>query len=106
MIKYEIKKGYEEVSWKDRKKIMPGITVDTDGDKEPELIAEFDTLEEARKELKKYESSIWLLSGGAGAYYGIEEYYIEENEYEEDGEWVDGGSIWEFSKMDLSKIAD
>lgn len=103
MIKYEIKKGYEEVRWKDRKKIMPGIATQTE---EPELIAVFDTLEEAKEELKKYESIIWLLSGGAGAYYGIWEYYIEENEYDEDGDWIDGGSIWEFSKMDLSKIAE
>lgn len=104
MIKYEIKKGYEEISWKDRKKIMPAVAVQVI-DSDPELIASFDTLEEAKNELKKYESVVWL-TGGSNPYYDITEYYIEENEYNEDGDWIDGGNVWEYSKMELSKIAE
>jgi hypothetical protein len=29
----------------------------------------------------------------------ITEYYIEEAEYNEDGDWIGGGDIWEYSKL-------
>jgi hypothetical protein len=40
------------------------------------------------------------LSGSAGTYYLVTEYCVEENEYDEDGEWVSGGDVLEFSHME------
>lgn len=78
MIKFEIKKGIVEVSYRDRLEIKEGITIDySNYDQDPEIIGSFDSLEEANKELSKYESCI----SPYGHYYLVEEYYIEEVEY-------------------------
>ena len=29
----------------------------------------------------------------------VTEYYVEENEYDEDNEWISGGDIWEISEI-------
>lgn len=84
MIKFEIKKGIVEVAYKDRLEIKEGITVDySNYDQEPEIVDSFDSLEEAEKELIKYESCI----SPCGHYYLVEEYYIEEVEYVYDEEF-------------------
>lgn len=61
-------------------------------------------MEEAKEELQKYKSSIRELSGGAGKYYLVEEYYVEENDYDEDGEWVNGGNALAFSKITIELV--
>lgn len=67
----------------------------------------FNTLKEAREELKKYKTSIAKLSGGSGTYYLVEEFYIEEVEYKED-EFGDieriQGEIFDTSKMAIEVI--
>ena len=86
-----------EISWKNRKSIKEGCT--TEG--EPELIKSFDTLEEAKEERRKFQTSIRKLSNGSLSYFEIEEYMVEENDYDEDGEWESGGDIWEITKMHI-----
>ena len=103
MKKFELRENSIEVSWKNRKTIKEGITT-TQDDQSPEIIASFDSLEDAKNELQKYKSNIIELSGGAGKYYLVEEYYIEENIYDEDGEWLEGGDIWEFSKITIELV--
>lgn len=103
MKKYEIRKSSIEVSWKKRKEIKEGIIL-TSEERESEVVVSLDTLEEAKTKLQKYKSSIKELSGGAGTYYLVEEFFIEENSYDEDGEWVEGGDIWEFSKMTIELV--
>lgn len=103
MKKYEVKKESIEIPYKKRKEIKEGV-VTTQDNRYPETIASFDTLEEAKKELAKYDSSIRELSGGAGKYYLVEEYYIEENEYDADNEWISGGDIWDFSKIKIELV--
>ena len=103
MKKFEIRKNSIEVGYKNRREIKEGITLTPD-DKFPEIVAAFDTLEEAKTELQKYKSSITELSGGAGKYYLVEEYYIEENSYDEDGEWIEGGDALEFSKLTIELV--
>lgn len=91
-----------EISWKNRKSIKEGCTTEgctTEG--EPELIKSFDTLEEAKEELRKFQTSIRKLSNGSLSYFEIEEYMVEENDYDEDGEWESGGDIWEITKMHI-----
>ena len=103
MKKIELRKNSIEVSWKNRKTIKEGITT-TQDDQYPEIVKSFDNLEDAKNELQKYKSNIRKLSGGAGKYYLIEEYYIEENTYDKDGEWLEGGDIWEFSKIIIELV--
>ena len=103
MKKFELRKNSIEVSWKNRKTIKEGITT-TQDDQYPEIVSSFDNLEDAKNELQKYKSNIRELSGGAGKYYLIEEYYIEENTYDKDGEWLEGGDIWEFSKIIIELV--
>ena len=103
MKKFELRKNSIEVSWKNRKTIKEGITT-TQDDQYPEIVKSFDNLEDAKNELQKYKSNIRELSGGAGKYYLIEEYYIEENTYDKDGEWLEGGDIWEFSKIIIELV--
>ncbi len=69
------------------------------GDCDPELIKSFDNKDEAIEELKKYKSDIRELKGNLGTYYEVTEYYIVENTYDEDGDFVEGGDVWEFTEM-------
>ena len=97
MKKYEIMKNSAEFNWKHRKEITTGCTMD---DVEPEKIAEFKKLEEAEEELKKYKTEI----SESGGMFSVTEYMIRENEYDEDGEWISGGDVWDFSKMEIGVV--
>lgn len=104
-IKYEIKKRSIEVLYRNRKDIMEGVTLScNDGD--DELIEVFDefSLNEAKAKLREFKTDIRKLSGSAGTYYLVEEYYIEINEYDEDDEFIVGGDIVEFSKINIKLI--
>ena len=94
MKKYELKSATVEVrKWCD---IKEGCTQD---DQHPHLIKSFDDKEEALEELKKYETTVRTLSDALGTYYLVEEFYVDEHEYDEDGEWIGGGDVWEYSKI-------
>lgn len=95
--KFEIVKNTIEVK---KGEIKEGCTIDIERTvQEPEKLESFDTKEEALKALANYQSKVRELSGHLGIYYEVTEYYIEENDYDEDGEWVSGGDIHAFSKM-------
>ncbi len=104
MIRYEIVKRTAEISWKNRKEIKEGCTYDVlfkDGSADyPELIASFDSEEEAKNELKKYRTHIYEYSGIVESFYLVEEYCIEENEYDEDDDMITIG-VCEFSEMKI-----
>lgn len=108
MKKYELIERTAE--FKDKRAIKPGCTVDialnTPGyDKDPEILKSFDSLDEAREALKNYESDVRVLSGHDGKrYYLVTEYMVEENDYDDEGEWCGGGDDWAFSKMPDSEI--
>ena len=53
--------------------------------------------EEAEKELKKYKTDVCA----SGSLFTVEEFSIQENEYDEDGEWIGGGDIWKFTPMEI-----
>lgn len=94
MKKFEIVKTTAEISWKERDEIKEGCTM---YDVEPEKIASFVTKEESEKELKKYKTDVCT----SGSLFTVEEFSIQENEYDEDGEWIGGGDIWEFTPMEI-----
>lgn len=77
MIKYDLVKRTAEFSYKNRKNIGEGCTA---LDPSPEYIKTFDDLEEAKKELAKRKTSVVKLEN----LYSVEEYVIEENEFEFD----------------------
>lgn len=63
---------------------------------QPETVATFETLTEAREALKSYNSSVAKLRSSY-TYYLVEEYYIAEVEYDEDYEEWTEGDIYEFA---------
>lgn len=101
MKKYEIREANAEVFYKEKKELYEGnaqeynIRKTCNGD--TELIAAFDTVEEAKEELKKYKTRISYEP--YHKIYLFREYFIEENEYDTDGEWIGGGTIWEYSEF-------
>lgn len=97
MKKYELKKCSAEFTWKERKEIKEGCTI---YDVEPEKLEELEDLEKAEEELSKYETEI-SMSGGL---FSVTEYMIQENEYNEEGEWTGEGRVWSFSKMKIEVV--
>ena len=81
MKKYDLVKRTAEINYKDRKEIEEGCTAFDDS---PEYIKTFDTLEEAKKELAKRKTDVSKFSYHGMTFYKVEEYVIEENEFEYD----------------------
>ena len=103
MVRYEIIKNTREISYKKRSEIKEGCTLNQ-RDQEPEIIKAFDKKEDALNELKSYKSDISKFNGVAGLYYLVTEYYVEKNEYDEDGEFVEDFGILAFSKMEIRDL--
>lgn len=103
MRKYEVLRKDVEIKFADRKNINCGCAVGT-LDVVPETIKSFDTLEDAEKELSKYNTRIWKLSNSGGAYFAVSEYYIESNEYDSDGLFVDSDGVKKVSDMKIEVI--
>ena len=103
MMKYEIKECTREIKYKERFEIAPGCTANQD-DCESKLIKSFDSKEDALKELEQYESNIYKFENNGMTFYEVTEYFVEEVECNEDGEWVAGGDIWGFSKMKIEVV--
>lgn len=78
------------------KRYYEGVTLDQD-DQDPKILETFDNLEDALQALKNYKSTHYLYRVPAGPFYGVTEIYVEEAIYDEEGEWVDGGNVWEFA---------
>lgn len=70
-----------------------------------ELVAAFDTLEEAKKCYENVKLDAPKRVGCAGIEVGFEGKVIEENEYDEDGEWIGGGDWW-MSEIRVDKVED
>lgn len=103
MRKYEIIRSSIEILYKNREAIKEGVTL-TSYEQNPMVIEQFDVLADALAELKKYKTNIRELSGGAGKYFHIEEFYVEENVYYNDGLWIEGGDVYEFSKITIELV--
>lgn len=101
MKKFEIVKENIEIKYKDRKNLRIGCTQDN-MNSDPEVVKSFETSEEAMKELKKYETSINMFSSAIGSMYDVTEYYVQENNYDEDGEPEQLGDILEFTEMKIN----
>lgn len=81
MRKYDLVKRTMEFNRRDRREIKQGCTA---LDPSPEYIKTFDDLEEAKKELAKRKTSVSKFENHNMTFYSVEEYVIEENEFEYD----------------------
>ena len=81
MIKYDLVKRTAKFNCRDRREIKQGCTA---LDPDPEYIKTFDDLEEAKKELAKRKTSVSKFENHNMTFYSVEEYVIEENEFEFD----------------------
>lgn len=81
MKKYDLVKRTAEFNYKNRKNIEEGCTA---LDPSPEYIKTFDDLEDAKKELAKRKTSVSKFENHNMTFYSVEEYVIEENEFEFD----------------------
>lgn len=106
MIKYEVYFNSIEIGYKSRRTIKAGVSIEVAFNLEPELVASFDNLEDAQAELNSKDTTITDLSGNAGTYYLVEEFYLAENEYDEDGDFVQQIAIHDFSKMEIDLVSE
>lgn len=102
-IKFEIKKDNIEVAYKDRMNIKPGCTLDN-LNSDSEIIESFDTKEDAIEALKKYTTDISTFSSANGTVFDVTEYYVEGNEYDEEGHIIACNGVWEESKMEITLV--
>ena len=80
---YELRKMEKEVT-----ELVKGITLGGPWE-EPDMVESFDDLDAALAALKNYETDIRKLSGAAGSYYLVTEYYIED----------ENGNVYEITDM-------
>ena len=99
MIKYELTKNSRELKYKERNKIKQGCTLEQI-EQSPEVIKSFEDKDKALEELKSYKTEIRC----SGPFYDVEEYYIEENEYDEAGEFIQGGDVWGISPIFIGVV--
>lgn len=92
MIKYEIVKNSREI--KNRRDIVQGCTTAQEFSY-PLIVESYDDKDTALNELGKYKTSVDKI----GRNYIVEEYYVEENEYNEECDWISGGDVWKFTEM-------
>lgn len=106
MKKYDLVKRTAEFNRRDRKEIKEGCTA---LDSEPEYLKTFDRLEEAKKELAKRKTSVSKFENHNMTFYSVEEYVIEENEFEFDEdtgelEQTDFGDTLEITPMKIEVV--
>lgn len=102
-IKFEIKKDNIEIAYKDRMNIKPGCTLDN-LNSDSEIIESFDTKEDAIEALKKYTTDISTFLSANGTVFDVTEYYVEGNEYDEEGHIIACNGVWEESKMEITLV--
>ena len=97
MKKYEIIKTYNEFTYRERERVKTGCTL---WENNYEVLESFKTLDEAKEALQKYKTDVWEGSAyGGGSLAVITEYSIQENEYDEDGEWYAGGDVNDITEL-------
>lgn len=103
MKKYDIVKRPVLFGYKERKEIRKNCTSFCEDE---EFIKSFNTLEEATKEFGKYKTEINTYPGKHGEIYEVIEYAIQENLYDEDGEFETYCDVAEVSEMEIKLIKE
>ena len=99
MKRYEIIKAQKEITYKNRKSIKQGCTLD---DCYMQTINSFGTFEDAKIAFKglKLKSDIWY----NGNVYLVIEYALQCNEYNVNGDFIASGDILEISEMKIDVV--
>ena len=97
MKRYEIIKAQKEISYKNRKLIKQGCTLD---DCCIQTINSFVNLKDAKAAFKGLKSDIWY----NGNLYLVTEYALQCNEYNTNGDFTAGGDILEISEMKIDVV--
>lgn len=95
---YELKEASREIKLKNKKEIVEGCTTKVDDVFIIATIDKFVSEEEAMERLAKMKSEVRFFDSIV-PYYKVTEYFVEENIYDEDGSWIDGGDISGYSKL-------
>lgn len=74
------------------------------GDSDPEEIATYDNMAAALSNLRHCKSDARELSGNAGKYFLVTEYYLQSCTLNDEDEYVDDGDIIEYSKFDIEVV--
>lgn len=91
---YELRRNTVAINKKED--IKPGCTLNIDERFALNILKTFDKKEDALDALKDFNSTFYERDSD-GRCYVVTEYYIEENEYDDEGEWISGGDIWKFA---------
>lgn len=100
--RFKLMENTREISYKDRLEIKAGCALDQ-ADQEPAAIKAFGSKAEALEVLKEYKTEIRELSGSAGSYYSVTEYYIQESELDDEGDLL-SCDIWGFSRIEIELV--
>lgn len=104
-IKYELRKNTMELPVRDVYDLSEGVTLDQQN-QEPEIIKTFDDEYDALKALEEYSSFARYTDGFAHGFFEVEEYYVEENAYDYNGELIFGGDVSGFAKDNFDEIIE
>ena len=96
MKRYAIQRTTANFTYNSRLNIEKGCTLD---DEYPELMSHYGTLEEAEKELFTLKSFARKIN----EYWFVAEYSIVEHEYNDEGEWINGG-VWGITEMEIEVV--
>lgn len=100
----EITDEWECRSWAEAESYRPGETLDGDGRRE--YLEVFDTLEEAKENLKFYKNSYELMKNFYNnSYFLVKEYFVTQSEYDEDGDLIqeeEGLEMADASEWDIA----
>lgn len=55
----------------------------------------------SRKDVRCESGKNCFIRNQRGSLFTVEEFSIQENEYDEDDEWIGGGDIWKFTPMEI-----
>lgn len=103
MKRFDLMKSTREIMFKERFEIKEGCTFDQNN-MYPIIIKVFETKKDALDMLKSYKTDIRELNCSAGTYFEVNEYYVEENEYDDDGEFVKSDGVLEFSSIEIELV--
>lgn len=98
---YEVMEASKEFKVKDAKEINQACTSNYDDSFIKPLNERFENKQEALEFLSNLESEVRFYEGFAIPYYKVTEFFVEENVYNECDDWLSGGDVLGYSKMNF-----
>lgn len=99
-IRYDLIRTILTVNWSNRFGIYSGCAIDSIEKADSMVFLPFEVKEEALMELESHPSDITK----EGSNLIVTEYFVQENEYDETGTLCGGGSILDYSQIEIELI--